>query len=592
MAARVVQINSFCGGTSKLADSEFLGMEETVNMYPETVTATDTYTTKMMKSVEGFSGIGNPTDDIPQAKINGFGHASVHPGGKSESVITVWTGEETGLGSQKSEVYSYNFKYDADTIGYFVPTHTEECSMLELQNGTLLILRDSGGVERSKITIADPTSASQLELPNLTLPVAFDHNNRIDPTQMAQLNFRVILNDRDSDFIYWSEINRPTDATDTHAFEQSLTQYAYTKNDGTVVTFADNVFYAPAVGTYDPATLTTQTVDSSALNSMKMDFKADKVVALRASDSSLFVFGRSSLQILRWQNSTIAPFAIVHKSSLAGVCGKDSVTLIGNECFFVGKGPNGMLGAFAVDENGNVRKVSTIAEDQLLARIAKTSSVGMDNPLETIRTFAYSYKGHQLFVFTIKEGIEETRVFDLTENVWTSRACFDNNGDRYAWNVRDSVSVDGEPFFYIEGLDEGTGCAWFDATKHTDMFIHPAEGYHIRKERTTGIKYDGINDIVVTALELIINAGTTNVVDQTNDGYDPRIMLQVSVDGGRTWSDELWANAGRTGEYSWRVRWNQLGRGARFAFRVAMSDPFNFEIATAYLSYMPCGNRV
>ena len=56
MAARTVQINSFCGGSSKLADSEFLGMEESLNMYPETVTATDSYTTKVLKSVEGFKG--------------------------------------------------------------------------------------------------------------------------------------------------------------------------------------------------------------------------------------------------------------------------------------------------------------------------------------------------------------------------------------------------------------------------------------------------------------------------------------------------------------------------------------------------------
>ena len=54
MAARTVQINSFCGGSSKLVDSEFLGLEESVNMYPETVTATDSYTTKLLKSVEGF----------------------------------------------------------------------------------------------------------------------------------------------------------------------------------------------------------------------------------------------------------------------------------------------------------------------------------------------------------------------------------------------------------------------------------------------------------------------------------------------------------------------------------------------------------
>jgi hypothetical protein len=97
---------------------------------------------------------------------------------------------------------------------------------------------------------------------------------------------------------------------------------------------------------------------------------------------------------------------------------------------------------------------------------------------------------------------------------------------------------------------------------------------------------------MVTGLEIIMNNGSTKVLEEQQPGYNPRVMLQVSVDGGRTWSNELWAYAGRTGQYSWRTRWNGLGRGARFAFRVKMAEPVAFEIATAYLTYIPCGNRI
>ena len=116
--------------------------------------------------------------------------------------------------------------------------------------------------------------------------------------------------------------------------------------------------------------------------------------------------------------------------------------------------------------------------------------------------------------------------------------------------------------------------------------------YYIRKERVTGIKYDGVNDIVATSLELVMNAGATLEANPNGAAYNPKVMLQVSIDGGRTWSNELWAYAGKVGQYSWRVRWNCLGRGARFAFKVRMADPVQFEIATAYLSYLQCGNRI
>ena len=120
----------------------------------------------------------------------------------------------------------------------------------------------------------------------------------------------------------------------------------------------------------------------------------------------------------------------------------------------------------------------------------------------------------------------------------------------------------------------------------------PTNSYFIKKTRTTGIKYDGVNDIIVTALELVMNNGSAKVAADDSPAKNPKVMLQVSADGGRTWSNELWAYAGQVGQYSWRTRWNNLGRGARFAFRVRMSDPCNFEIATAYISYIPCGNRV
>lgn len=584
MAARTIQINSFCGGSSKLADSEFLGMEESLNMYPETVTATDSYTTKVLKSVEGFNK--GPTFESNE-KYLGMGVVNSNPWSSpaiKESFLVV---TRTGA-SNDCKVWNIYGGTKAQ-VGSLSSGSGERAIVEELSNGVVVFTL--GGSMYS----ADPTSTTSpapVCVP-IVLPDAFDHAGKVKPTQLAQLNFRLIVNDEDSDYIYWSEINRPRSALDIHPFEQSLTQYAYTKTDGTVVTFSDNVFYAPSAGTYNPNTLTTQTVYTSALNSMKMDLKADKVVALRATDTSLFVFGNNSLQVLRWQNSTSAPFAIVAKSSLAGVAFADAVAVVGNECFFVGKGPQGMLGVFAVDENCNIRKVSTNAVDQRLAKYA-----AITHGFKDIRTFTYTYKGHQFFVFTAVEYYDEfegTMAYDVGEDVWTDRASFDENGDKFAWCAVDAHHIEGRPTFVTKTRGGKYRLAEFVPNSSTDHWLEETAddlNYYIVKERTTGIKYDGVNDIVVTSLELVMNAGATMQTDPSKQGYNPRVMLQVSNDGGRTWSNELWAYAGKVGQYSWRVRWNGLGRGARFAFRVRMTDPVAFEIATAYLSYLPCGNRV
>jgi hypothetical protein len=50
-------------------------------------------------------------------------------------------------------------------------------------------------------------------------------------------------------------------------------------------------------------------------------------------------------------------------------------------------------------------------------------------------------------------------------------------------------------------------------------------------------------------------------------------MMQFSDDGGKTWSSERWASAGKKGEYRRRVIWNRLGCSRDRVYRVAGSDP-------------------
>lgn len=562
MAAKVVQINSFCGGSSKLVDSEFLGMEETINMYPETVTATDTYSTKVLKSVEGFND--NWVTVMSTETIVGMTSAGGY-------IIIV-----TYDNSQPTDYYVYkaDFENNRTKIGHFSSYEQKKgAKFVEMTNGLVLCCVGAN------IAVIDPSLSADTATPLLTKPSAFDHVGPIFPTEMVYLNFRVIVNDNvgDSDYIYWSELNRPTDATDTHAFEQALTQYAYTKTDGTVVAFTDNVYYAPAEGTYQAGTLTTQTSYTSSLNSMRMDFKADKIIALRATDSHLFAFGSGSLQILAWQNSTIAPFAIVAKTS--DVTARGGIVRIGNECFYVGGGIGGVVGVWAVGSSGVPRKVSTTAIDQ---------RIKSDTVIES--AFHYTYKGHSFYILSLTNGDEEQTIcYDLVEESWTDRASYDAEGNRKLWTATDSIVFNGKPVFSTKNADGEFAIATFQSYE-VDNYVNATS--YVQRSRTTGIKYNGINDIVVTALELVINNGATDVVSPSLDGYNPKVMLQVSTDGGRTWSNELWAYAGKVGQYTYRTRWNCLGRGARFAFRVKMSDPVPFEIATAYLSYLPCGNRL
>ena len=62
-------------------------------------------------------------------------------------------------------------------------------------------------------------------------------------------------------------------------------------------------------------------------------------------------------------------------------------------------------------------------------------------------------------------------------------------------------------------------------------------------------------------------------VDGSGQGADPQVMLQVSKDGGYTWTPERWKSAGSIGDYRHRATWRRLGTGRDLIFRVRGSDP-------------------
>lgn len=75
----------------------------------------------------------------------------------------------------------------------------------------------------------------------------------------------------------------------------------------------------------------------------------------------------------------------------------------------------------------------------------------------------------------------------------------------------------------------------------------------------------------------------TGVGLETGQGIDPQLMLRVSFDGGRTWSNERWVTAGNLGKYTTRAEWRRLGRGRDAVFEVTVSDPVLWAWIDAWL---------
>jgi hypothetical protein len=90
--------------------------------------------------------------------------------------------------------------------------------------------------------------------------------------------------------------------------------------------------------------------------------------------------------------------------------------------------------------------------------------------------------------------------------------------------------------------------------------------------------------IYYPGLEVFLESGLGTA---TGQGANPRVMMRMSNDGGKTWGPEHFRNAGAVGEYWRRVRWDRLGMGRQRVYEIAVSDPIPWRVVSSYLTPDP-----
>jgi hypothetical protein len=86
--------------------------------------------------------------------------------------------------------------------------------------------------------------------------------------------------------------------------------------------------------------------------------------------------------------------------------------------------------------------------------------------------------------------------------------------------------------------------------------------------------YEGGNTFGIDEVFLDMDTGQGI---QSGEGSDPKLMMQVSKDGGRTWGNERMASLGRVGQYRGpRVVFRRLGSARDFVFKFTLTDPVPF----------------
>ena len=211
-----------------------------------------------------------------------------------------------------------------------------------------------------------------------------------------------------------------------------------------------------------------------------------------------------------------------------------------------------------------VNRISTHAMEMQLSRYDDVSDAV---------AYTYQDQGHQFYVLNLPRA-NATWVYDLSLGLWHERGHWNSEKTEYqVWGPRFHCYAFNK---HLVGDTSGPGRIYeMNIDVYTDV-----DGNGLRRQRIPPILEADQDRIIINRFQLHCDVGI-GLVGASAQGHDPQIMMQMSTDGGETWSAERWRSAGKLGEYQHRAQWWRCGSGRNVIISVAMTDPVPWRIVDA-----------
>lgn len=183
---------------------------------------------------------------------------------------------------------------------------------------------------------------------------------------------------------------------------------------------------------------------------------------------------------------------------------------------------------------------------------------------------AYSYQdqGHEFYVLNFPTA-NATWVYDRTEGLWHERGSWNaTTGEFSEWGPQFHTHV----FNQHMVLHSGNGSIYQQSINaFTD-----ADGEYIRRMRVPPILEKEHTRLTIDRLELLAEPGLGLT---TGQGVDPQVVMAMSRNGGKTYSNERTRSSGEQGDYDARLVWHRCGSGRYPVPKFTATDP----VATRWL---------
>ena len=289
----------------------------------------------------------------------------------------------------------------------------------------------------------------------------------------------------------------------------------------------------------------------------------DPLKAMDVKTDEVWIWGEKTSEA--WFNSGASPMPFEPISGAFfehGIVAPFSVARVGSSFIWLARSEEGE-GMVMRSSGFQPERISTHAVEQAICSYTTISDAV---------SFAYQDDGHVFYVLNFPEA-RATWVFDETTGLWHERGTWNTDLVSFdAWHLQYHMIMFGK---HLVG-DRASGVV-FDMSS---SFYVDVNGNGIRRVRRAPHLSVEEQRMFYSKFQLDMDVGEGLTIGQ---GDDPQVMLRLSNDGGRTWGNELWASAGKLGQYTTRAIWFRLGSARDRVFEVSVSDPIPWRLIGAYL---------
>lgn len=295
----------------------------------------------------------------------------------------------------------------------------------------------------------------------------------------------------------------------------------------------------------------------SALNVATVEANSSKIVRVYQNNLELWFFKEDITQV--YYNTGSGSPLFQRKEGVyieKGCASKYSVATLDNSFFFL----------------GNDRLVYQTIGYQL----KPISTFPISQEFETYQRiddaigFTYIQDGHKFYCLNFPAA-NKTWEYDITTELWHERQSINSQGRDGRWRANCHAYFAGKN---LVG-DFETGVIY-----ELDPDVYTENETVIKREIIGTTMFKNFARMSLNKFVVMMDTG---VGIATGQGSDPKLVGRFSMDGGKTYTNELWQSVGAEGSFLTEVFWTKFGQGRSFIAKLNYSEPTKFHIVGAFV---------